>query len=151
MPIWDVKRYYYIGYGEYVNDPKERLFSFDKVKIYDYSKDYPHNLTKEEQELFKKYAKHLKCTRAPEKFRRFLSFKKIKNTNDIFDVLEDPVDEEKNEILVEFGKNFFSFDKKLIYNFWPERSDEYTQLTEEQRRLMYKYISPFEEDREKYK
>ena len=32
----------------------ERLFSFDKVKIYNLFSDYPHKLTSEEKELFDK-------------------------------------------------------------------------------------------------
>lgn len=34
--------------------PGERLFSFDKKKIYNFFIDYPWNLTKEEKELFEK-------------------------------------------------------------------------------------------------
>lgn len=30
----------------------EYLFSFDKIKIYNLFADYPHNLTKEEKEMF---------------------------------------------------------------------------------------------------
>lgn len=30
----------------------EHLFSFDKLKIYNLFADYPHNLTKEEKEIF---------------------------------------------------------------------------------------------------
>ncbi|HBJ76805.1 MAG TPA: hypothetical protein DDY68_03000 [Porphyromonadaceae bacterium] len=38
----------HIGYiGEF-------LFSFDKKKIYNLFKDYPHNLTKQEKEIFDK-------------------------------------------------------------------------------------------------
>lgn len=32
----------------------ERLFSFDKIKIYNLFSDYPHKLTSEEKELFDK-------------------------------------------------------------------------------------------------
>lgn len=32
----------------------EHLFTFDKNKIYNLFKDYPHNLTKEEKEMFDK-------------------------------------------------------------------------------------------------
>ena len=32
----------------------EHLFSFDKKKIYNLFKDYPHNLTKEEMKIFDK-------------------------------------------------------------------------------------------------
>ena len=32
----------------------ERNFTFDKVKIYNLFKDYPHSLTKEEKEIFDK-------------------------------------------------------------------------------------------------
>lgn len=32
----------------------ERLFTFDKKKIYNLFADYPHNLTKKEKELFDK-------------------------------------------------------------------------------------------------
>ncbi len=32
----------------------ERLFTFDKKKIYNLFKDYPHNLTREEKEIFDK-------------------------------------------------------------------------------------------------
>lgn len=30
----------------------EHLFTFDKIKIYNLFADYPHNLTKEEKEIF---------------------------------------------------------------------------------------------------
>ena len=32
----------------------EHLFTFDKIKIYNLFKDYPHNLTSEEKEIFDK-------------------------------------------------------------------------------------------------
>lgn len=37
-----------------VDNIGERLFTFDKKKIYNLFADYPHNLTKEEKELFDK-------------------------------------------------------------------------------------------------
>lgn len=44
--IWWAIDTEYLGVGPY--------FSFDKKKIYDLSKDYPNNLTKEEKEIFDK-------------------------------------------------------------------------------------------------
>ncbi len=40
--------------GRYERVLSRFLFSFDKVKIYDYHKDYPHNMTAEEVEIFDK-------------------------------------------------------------------------------------------------
>ncbi len=158
VPIWDVVRYYYIGKGRYASNPEEFLFSFDRVKIYDYAKDYPHNLTKEEQELFKKYAHEIDCARSykrknkykDNKDKLYIEFHEIEGTDEVFMGDEFTFDSD-GTCGVEYGQSFFTFDKKIIYNFWPERSEKYSTLTEEQRRLMFKYISPFESESEKYK
>lgn len=41
-----------IWWVENLDSVGEFLFSFDKKKIYNLFKDYPHNLTKEEKEIF---------------------------------------------------------------------------------------------------
>ena len=139
IPIWDVTRYYYNEDKDvYFNDPEERLFSFDRVKIYDYKKDYPHNLTKEELKLFEKYKKELRCIQEIKESKSYVTFHKIKGTDKIFKVEE--LFETHGMYFPLFGNVLFSFDKKIIYGYYQERviiELGISTLTEEEKRLMY--------------